>query len=270
MEDTARLPRLLDVLSGGSWGVAEDREAAKAIDEAWPKCRDAIRFHNRFRSAAAEDAVRRGITFVVLAEAGFPLDDAPHLAAARATPDATFVYADRSGIVAGQRRRSLDDEKGARTVSTPGGQWSELSPTPGGHATALEAGIREPRKLLRTAGLLSADGEWLGDGPAHVQLGLAALEMNRGEAAAVTADLARLLPSGSEIVIAVADGGQGQLFAKLAGLHPHEARDLRAWIRRARLKSGALVDVRAYGRTVLGKSLRPGSGRIMAAVARVP
>ena len=248
-EDPGATARLLNTLRGGGWGVAEDRDRAALIIAAWPKAPAALRRHDLFRAAAAVDAVTRGVTAVVLAETGFPFGEHPHLAAARASAAATFIYSDSDRVAAGQRRLSLKGDA---------------------RATALSASIRAPRDLLRAAGLLGDDDQWLGDGPLQLQWGLGALGMGRAEAAALAAEYAALLPSGSELVIAVPDGDEGQQFARLAGLRAHTARSLERWILGAGLKLDGPVDVRAYGRQALGMGLRAHGGRIMAAVGTVP
>ena len=244
--------RLLDELRGGNWGLQQDRDAAEKVTGVWPKgrVREALRWHDRFRSAVAEEAVSRGITAVVFGAPGFPHGDPPHLAAAGVSPQARFWYCDPDPVVTGQR--ALEG-------------W--------GRARAVPASVRDPHGLLEAVGLIDAEGRWLGGGPCQVQWGLAAMVMDSGEAARAAAAYGKLLPPGSELVIAIPDGLGGMALAWAGGGYPHVPGDVRAWCGAAGLAlDRPVADVRAWGRPDMFGGLREGAGkgRIVVAVARVP
>lgn len=246
-EPGERSARILNELRGGTWGAPSHQAAAKRIAEAWPRARDAIRWYDRFRSVVAEDAARRGMRAIVFGAPGFPYGDPPHAAAAAVGPHARFTYADPDPVVAGQRRL-----EGL------------------GRAVAVIASVRRPHDLLEAAGLLAASGEWLGDGPCQVQWGLSAVLLKDDEAAAVAACYAKLLPPGSEIVIAAPDGPGGAVLAAACGGRPHTAPEVRRWCAGLVL-ARPVMDVRAWGRQDMFGPLGPGGrGRILIAVPRVP
>jgi hypothetical protein len=248
MGSAVRLPLLLDTLRGGTWGVAVDRDAAKDVVEVWPRAPRMIGWLDRFSSAAAEDAVLRSMTTVVFGGAGFPHGEPPHAAAARASRTAAFRYCAAASAIAGQIGRSFSGDR----------------------VTAHTASVSAPREMLRTAGLLSPRGKWRG-GPVHLQWGLDGALMERGEMAKLAAEYRELLPSGSELAIAVPVGPEGVWLSMLAGGRPQSARDLADCCTEAGLDlAGPVADVRAYGRGALGGGLRGDGGRIVAAIARVP
>jgi hypothetical protein len=247
-ETGMQLARLFSELRGGHWALEDDRRGAAKVIAAWPRAEDAVRRYDKFRERVAEAAVRRGIASVIFG-AGFPSGGHPHLAAAEANPDARFWYAEPA-MIAGQRTLALGADKRAQAVA---------------------GGIRAPRGLLAKAGLLGVDGKWLGDGPCQVQWGLWALLMDGAECASVVAQWGRLLPAGSELVIPLPDGDGGAALTAVADAHPHTAADLRGWCGDAGLiLDHPVADVRAHGRETVGRALKGGGGRIVAAVARVP
>jgi len=243
--DTTALARLLDKLRGGTcWALEADRQAAEAATRAWPRLPHAIRRHDRFRSAIALDAVRRGITAVVFGAAGFPSGDPPHRAAAAASPSARYFYPDPDEAVAGQRALSLIGDP--RALAIPGTI---------GDAAGLLARIRN-------AGA--------GAGPYQVQWGLAAMAMDGEQAAAAAAWWGKLLPSGSELVIAVPAGPGGRMLAEIAGGRAHAPADVLSWCAGAGLDAEALADVRAHGPQPAGNRAPLGADTIMAVTARKP
>lgn len=238
--------RVLNELRGGTWGQPEHQEAAEKALVAWPRARDAIRWYDRFRAAVAEDAAARGIRAVVFGAPGFPFGESP----APPGPHARVTYACPDPVVAGQRR--LEGY---------------------GRAAAVTASARRPHDMLEAAGLLSADGRWLGDGPCQVQWGLAAVVMDDDEAARVAACYGKLLPPGSELVIAAADGPGGAALAEACGGYPHTSAEIRRWLAGAGLvidPGRPIADVRAWGRPDMGSRLTGDRGRIVVAVATVP
>jgi hypothetical protein len=94
--------------------------------------------------------------------------------------------------------------------------------------------------------------------------------MSHLEAGAVTAEWARMLSSGPELVLAVADGAEGFRFARLARLRLHTIRDLRAWVVGAGLRSGVPFDARRFSRPSAGAAPGSGVGRIVTMVGGVP
>ena len=251
MDETgATAPRVLDEIRGGTWGGQSHQDAAAKVTAAWPGARMAVRWYDRFRSAVAEEAVRRGIKAVVFGAPGFPFKESPHAAAAKAGPQARFVYAGPDLVVAGQRR--LEGF---------------------GQARAVTAHVRRPHDLLEAAALLSADGRWLGDGPCQIQWGMVAMLMDDDEAGRVAACYGKLLPPGSEIVIAVPDGPGGAVLAEACGGRPHTSAAVRRWLAGAGLvidPGRPIADVRAWGRPDMGSRLTGDRGRIVVAVATVP
>jgi hypothetical protein len=249
-EAGARAPRVLDELRGGTWGGQSHQDAAAKVTAAWPRAREAVRWYDRFRSAVAEDAVRRGMRTVVFGAPGFPYGESPHHAAARVSPKARFTYAGPDPVVAGQR--GLEGF---------------------GRAVAVAAFVRRPHDLLEAAGLLSADGRWLADGPCQIQWGLVAMLLDDDEAGQVAACYGKLLPPGSELVIAAPDGPGGAVLAEACGGRPHTGAEIRRWCAGAGLvidPGRPITDVRAWGREDMGRRLTGDRGRIVVAVATVP
>jgi hypothetical protein len=245
--DTMRAAMVLNHLRGGHESWQAERHAAADLAAPPSRAREMIRRYDLFQSRCAEAAVLGGMTAVVFGSSGFPFGHAPHQAAAQASPDARFIYADPSAVVADLRARSITD----------------------GRAVAIRGTVAEPAALLRAAGLLGDGPRWLGTGPCQVQWGLGAGSMTAGEAVAALAAYRRLLPSRSQVVIAVPDGDGGRRLAAAAGLIAHAPADVAAWCDSCGLVNDGVTDVRAWGRPVLGEELR-GGGRIMAAVAVVP
>ncbi len=243
--DTLTVARLLNVLRGGNWGLEAERRAAEAVIGSWPSAPRMIAWYDKFCARVAEGAVRAGVTAVVFGAAGFPSGDPPHKAAARASTTARFFYPEQDSAIAGQRALSIVGDSRAMAFT------GSISDPAGLLATIREAGVRQ--------------------GPYQVQWGLGAMLIDGDQAASQAAEYGRLLPSGSELVIAIPDGDEGRRFAMIAGACPHTARDLEAWCAEARLDlDGPVADVRAWGREALGGELSGRGGRIVAAVVRVP
>jgi S-adenosyl methyltransferase len=243
--DTLAMARLLNVLRGGNWGLEAERRAAEAVIGSWPTAPRMIAWYEKFRAGVAEASVLAGMTAVAFSAAGFPSGDPPHAAAARASTTARFFYPEQDSAIAGQRALSLAGD---------------------GRATAFTGSFRDPAGLL---GVIREAGTR--DGPYQVQWGLGAMLIDADQAASLAAEYGRLLPSGSELVIAIPDGDEGRRFAVIAGACPHTASDLAAWCAEAGLDlDGPVADVRAWGREALGGELSGRGGRIVAAVARVP
>jgi S-adenosyl methyltransferase len=243
--DTLAMARLLNLLRGGNWGLKAERRAAEAVIGSWPAAPRMIAWYDKFCAGVAESAVLAGMSAVVFGAAGFPSGDPLHKAAARASATARFFYLEQDSAIAGQRALSIAGD---------------------GRAMAITGSLRDP------AGLLTTIREAMTrKGPYQVQWGLGAMLLDGDLAASLAAEYGRLLPSGSELVIAVPDGDAGRQFAEITGACPHTARDLAAWCAAAGLDlDGPVADVRAWGRGALGGELSGRGGRIVAAVARVP
>lgn len=243
--DASAMARLLDEIRGGNQSHEAEQRAAKAALAFWPRLPDVIRRYDRFRSAVAEDAVRRGVTAVVFGAAGFPVGEPPHLAAAGASPSARFFYPQGNDAIAGQRAMQIEGDR---------------------RAAVLPVRVRYAAELI---GAVKAAGG--GSGPWQVQWGLTAMLMDDAEAGRLAASYAQRLPAGSEIVINVPGGPEGIRFAQLTGAFRHRERDLERWCGEAGLDLAAPVaDVLAWGREKLAEGLRGDAGRIVAAVARKP
>ena len=240
--DAFATARVFNLLRGGTRGVREDRDAVRAIDAAWPQARKMLAYYDRFRSSAAESAAIGGTAAVVFGAAGFPFGEQPHAAAARASGPARFFYCDPGSAIAGQRARSLEGD---------------------GRALALTGSFRD---AIGTRAAVKGSGG--GDGPWQVQWGLGAGELEGGEGRLLAASWAELLPSGSQLVIAVPDGGEAGRFAELAGLRAHSPKEAVTWCGKAGLVPVTVADVRAFGRDWVGEGLPSGGGRFVAVVAR--
>jgi hypothetical protein len=228
---TARIMNELRVVPGeATWGVMEDRDAAEAIDAAWPQARRMLGKFDAFSSAVAADAAGRGMTTIVFGAAGYPHGTAPHAAAEAAGRQAMFFYVDPDPAVTGQRGLAIGCD---RRVRACGGSVR--------HAGAVAAVVRACR---------GGDGPW----QVHWELGGGVADNDEGRRLA--ASWARLLPSGSELVIPVLDGDGARRFASLAGLRGHSPADAEAWCEGAAelpgdgasLEVAAVTDVRAWGR----------------------
>ena len=250
-EDISATARILNLMRGGTWDTLPDRDAVKAIDEAWPQARRMLAKYDAFTSAVAVDAVGRGITTVVFGGAGYPHGTGPHAHAMADSRSAMFFYCDADPAVTGQRQRALGHGTRARAFNGSIG-----------HAGAVVGFARACR---------GGDGPW----QVHWELGGGVADDDEGRRLA--ASYARLLPSGSELVIPVPDGDGARAFASLAGLRGHSPADAEAWCSgAAELNDGpgltvaAVTDVRAWGRAELGQGLRADCGRIVAVIARKP
>jgi hypothetical protein len=213
-EAAGRAARVTCALTGGVHHTAADREAAAAIEGAFPGTGEQLLAGRSFHARAAERAItREGIRGVIIAAAGYPCPPDPHRGALGVTPAAgtRFVFLDP------------DEEVTDVNLDVPGADP---------RVTAARAHAAGP------AGMLAVPEVAALPRPLLVMLPLVAGWWPGDVAAGVLAELGRLLPSGSlaALTLWVPDGGgAGEEFLAAWRRHVgpacgHTAADVTGWL----------------------------------------
>jgi hypothetical protein len=241
--DAGRIGRLRDVFAGGHLARSEDRDSAAKILARWPGVADLVKDANDFHRRAAEWAVKGGrwkdggspvevppAALVIFGGSDYPVGGGFHAAASRASPGARFGYAAAD-------KRATDLNKGLLASADPE------------HVFAWQARTREPGALLGAPEVKAVKG------PKSLQLQLCTQWWPGEFAAWAVAEYARLLSSGSTLVLSlgVLGGGPGgdeflADFGRAGGvIYPHTPEEVAGWFGAAKmiLTACGITDVRA-------------------------
>ena len=264
--DAGRIARLRDVLAGGHLALEADRRLAAQVLEGRPWLRDMVTGANEFHRRAAEWAVSGGTpefpvrpaAGVIFAACGYPLPGGFHAAAAAASPDALFGYADIDAAAITYNLALL------------------AAPDPG-HVTVFAGSARDPAGLLG-AGHAQA---MLERGPVMVQLQMCAQWWPSQFCEWAVRRYAELLPAGSSLALSVAIPGGAPGAAELARdieraggrLHSHTEDEVALWVKAAGLElvPPGIADVRGRGGWASAEfGAQQPVARVVEAVALVP
>lgn len=239
--DPTAAARLYDAFRGGYHALRAERELAKEAARRFPGSLERIRAADAFHRRAAVWAVTEGgAAGVIFGAHGFPVPGAvmPHEDAAEANLAARFAYADASAVITVLTARAIAGDP---------------------RAAAYTASLRNPAALLGApeAAVLTA--------PVSVQLQLAAHYWPGPDAAELIGEYARLLGSGSSLVLTLGIPVSGdpasaefwELVSKGAGqVHAHTEGDVAAWL------AGAGLVVTGRGITDVRALVPAGSGQV--------
>lgn len=268
--DAARIAAVRDALAGGHLALGPERDLAAVILARHPGTAELVQRANAFHIRAANWAVTGGswedggvrvevppAAGVIFGAAGYPIPGGFHSGAARISPGARFAYAAEAG-------RPADLNRALLACADPG------------RVFAFEGSTRKPGALL-SAPEARAVGE-----PVQLQLQLCVQWWPGDFAAWAVGEYARLLPSGSTLVMSLGilgGGPRAEEFLSLIGqaggtIYPHTADEAEGWVKGAGLilTPWGITDVRAREKAwpeARYAALRP-VARVIEAVALVP
>ncbi|MFD7900896.1 SAM-dependent methyltransferase [Kitasatospora sp. NPDC059747] len=176
----AHSARMYDYFLGGTTNFAPDREAAGRAMAVFPWARTAARANRAFMHRSTRLLADRGIDQFLDVGTGIPTSPNLHEVAQRVNPRARVVYADNDPIVYAHAQALLHS-------------------TPQGRTAYVQADVREPEAILRSAEL--RDTLDLGRPVALSLVALLHFVPGEDDAHAIVDRLKRAMPAGSALVL---------------------------------------------------------------------
>ncbi|MBL7499694.1 SAM-dependent methyltransferase [Frankia sp. CNm7] len=130
--DTPHSARMYDYFLGGKDNFPADRQAAEAALSIFPSIRTTALQARKFMTRVTAELARSGVRQFLDIGTGIPTSPNLHEVAQRVAPDARIVYVDNDPIVLAHSRALLRS-------------------APEGRTAYLEADLREPERILRSA-----------------------------------------------------------------------------------------------------------------------
>jgi len=247
---TPNIARVYDYWLGGKDHFPADRAEAERLLGIYPPLRDLVRENRAFVIQAVSWAARQGISQFIDLGAGLPASPAVHQAARKVLPAARVAYVDIDPVVLSHARALLATGDGV---------------------TAVAADLRDPGAVLADPELRAVVDPAR---PVCVILGAVLHFMDADAARAVTAGYARLMATGSCLVVSVAsfdDEALGKQLAEeytAAAWHNHPPADITSFFAGLELVGPGVTEAQTWRAWMPQPVLRHRDGHVLAGMAR--